>query len=322
MGKTADLCGRRFGKLTVIENTGRQEDRYWLWLCTCDCGGRVVANTKRLTRGTVSNCGCEKKNSPSPGPIPDDLTGRRYGRLTVLGLDKQREGGKSSWLCQCDCGNQCSVTAYSLHYNKRKSCGCLHRELDVGRKDDLTGRVFGRLTVLGPAKARDKKGAELWLCRCECGTEVRVSQDSLTGGAYKSCGCIRQEQQATLHENLTFVGNTCLEMLERRKSRADNTSGFRGVSKGPEGKWLVTIGLQSKRYYIGLYSDFDYAVKARLHIEEALHDGFVEAYQTWQERAERDQSWAKQNPFCFNVVKSGGDFHINTVFGSTVVSAL
>lgn len=322
MGKTADLTGKRFGKLTVIEKTGKQEDRYWTWRCRCDCGREILVNTKRLTRGTVSHCGCEKKNAFSLGPIPEDLTGKRYGRLTVLRLDKQLDSGKTSWLCQCDCGNQCVVTGYSLHYKKRKSCGCLHRELDAGQTVDLTDQVFGRLRAIKPITLRDSNGATLWTCRCECGSEINVSQDSLVQGCYKSCGCVRQERQETLHENLTFVDKTCIEVLARRKSRSDNTSGFRGVSKGPDGKWLVTIGLQSKRYYVGLYASFDYAVKARLHIEEALHDGFVEAYQAWQGRAATDGAWAAENPFYFNVEKSGSDFHINTVFGSTVVSAL
>lgn len=322
MRKTADLTGKRFGKLTVIEKTGEQEDRYWTWRCKCDCGKEIVVNTKRLTRGTVSHCGCEKKNAASLGPIPDDLTGKRYGKLTVLRLDKYRDNGKSSWFCQCDCGNQCVVTAYSLHYKKRKSCGCLHRETDVGQETDLRNKVFGKLTALYPTEQQDRNGSVLWRCRCECGNTVNVSQDSLLQGHYRSCGCVRQELQNNLYENLTFVDNTCVEVLERRKSRSDNTSGFRGVSKGPDGKWLVTIGLQSKRYYVGLYSKFDDAVKARLHIEEALHDGFVEAYQTWHSQAADNESWANENPFYFNVVKSGSDFHIDTVFGSTVVSAM
>lgn len=322
MRKTADLTGKRFGKLTVMEKTGELEDRYWTWRCKCDCGRERIVNTKRLTRGSVSHCGCEKKNAASLGPIPEDLTGKRYGRLTVLRLDKQLDSGKTSWFCQCDCGNQCVVTAYSLHYKKRKSCGCLHREPDAGQAADLTNRVFGRLRAIAPTSLRDSNGSVLWKCRCECGSELHVSQDSLVQGCYKSCGCVRQERQENLHENLTFVDKTCIEVLARRKSRSDNTSGFRGVSKGPDGKWLVTIGLQSRRYYVGLYSSFDYAVKARLHIEEALHEGFVDAYQTWQGRAAADGAWAEENPFYFHVEKSGSDFHIDTVFGSTVVSAL
>ena len=86
------------------------------------------------------------------------------------------------------------------------------------------------------------------------------------------------------------------------------------------GKWLVTIGLQGKRYYVGLYSDFNNAVKARLHIEEALHGGFIKAYQTWQRQVSKDSVWASENPFYFNVVKCGSDFHIDTVFENMVVS--
>lgn len=321
MRKTADLTGKRFGQLTVLEKTGEREDRYWTWRCRCDCGRELVVNTKRLTRGTVTHCGCQRKKPAASGPVPEDLTGNRYGRLTVLRLDKRLASGKTSWFCQCACGNQCVVTADSLYRGKRKSCGCLHREAEAAAETDLTGRVFGRLTVLGPASQRDSGGAALWQCRCGCGTELNVSQECLVQGYYKSCGCVRQEQQETLHENLTFVENTCLEVLERRKSRSDNTSGFRGVSRGPDNKWLVTIGLQGKRYYIGLYPVFEDAVKARLHIEEALHDGFVQTYQAWLGQADADDAWAKENPFYFNVVKRGGDFHIDTVFGSSVVSA-
>lgn len=322
MRATADLVGKRFGKLTVLEKTGEQENHYWTWRCRCDCGKEIVVNTKRLTRGTVSHCGCEKKNSASLGPIPEDLTGKRYGRLTVLRLEKQLDSGKTSWFCQCDCGNQCVVTSHSLHYKKRKSCGCLHREVTERQQADLTNQVFGRLTVVSPTSERDRAGSIIWMCRCECGTEIKVSQGRLYQGLYKSCGCVRQERQESLHDNLTFIDNTCVEVLERRKSRSDNTSGFRGVSKGPGGKWLVTIGLQGKRYYVGLYADFNYAVKARIHIEEALHDGFVEVYQKWKHQAEADQTWAKENPFYFIVEKYGSDFYINTTFGSTMVSTL
>lgn len=321
MSRSSDLTGRRFGKLTVIEKTGKQEDRYWIWLCRCDCGKEIAVNTKRLTRGTVSNCGCSKKNT-SFDPIPDDLTGKRYGMLTALRSERQLGSGKTSWLCRCDCGNECVVSAYSLHYGKRKSCGCLHREAGTGQAVDLTDRIFGRLTAIEPTKRTDSKGSVMWRCRCECGTEISVSANSLIQGHYRSCGCVRQEMQENLHDTMTFVENTCLEQLERRKYRSDNTSGFRGVSKGPDGKWMVTIGMQNKRYYVGLFRDFDDAVRARLRIEEALHDGFLEAYQSWQARAESDLGWADENPFYFNVVKNGHDFLIDTVFGSSTVSAV
>ena len=176
--------------------------------------------------------------------------------------------------------------------------------------------VFGRLAVLEPW------GGGMWKCRCDCGTELCVSQDHLLQGSFRSCGCAQLEQQNHLQQTMTFVDNTCLEVLERRKFRSDNTSGFRGVTRKPGDRWLVTIGMQGKRYYVGLYDDFDDAVKSRCHIEKALHHGFLETYRSWQNRAGMDDAWAKDNPFFFDVEKIGKDFHIHTVLGSTTVRAL
>ena len=59
MAKGKDLTGQRFGKLTVVEQTDQRQDRYVLWRCRCDCGGEVLASTKRLMRGTVKDCGMQ-----------------------------------------------------------------------------------------------------------------------------------------------------------------------------------------------------------------------------------------------------------------------
>lgn len=58
-----------------------------------------------------------------------DLTGRRYGRLTVLEIDKERTSRKTYWICQCGCGNKKSIRGDSL--GRVQSCGCLKREQDI-----------------------------------------------------------------------------------------------------------------------------------------------------------------------------------------------
>ena len=55
------------------------------------------------------------------------------------------------------------------------------------RFTDLTGKVFGRLTVIAFA------GKQRWHVRCECGTECVRSRGDLTSGDTKSCGCLRKE---------------------------------------------------------------------------------------------------------------------------------
>ncbi|SRR5712692_7924723 len=62
----------------------------------------------------------------------------------------------------------------------------------MGAFRDLTGQIFGRLTVLR-CVGRDKHRNALWLCRCECGKEVEVVRASLVRELTQSCGCLRQE---------------------------------------------------------------------------------------------------------------------------------
>lgn len=59
----------------------------------------------------------------------NDLTGMRFGRLTVLHrMANNDANNKVVWLCQCDCGRQTVVIGSLLNTGKTKSCGCLIRD--------------------------------------------------------------------------------------------------------------------------------------------------------------------------------------------------
>lgn len=58
-----------------------------------------------------------------------NLTGQRFGRLTVTkeaGRDAQK---RALWLCKCDCGNEKIVASYLLKRGSVKSCGCYAAEV-------------------------------------------------------------------------------------------------------------------------------------------------------------------------------------------------
>lgn len=61
------------------------------------------------------------------------------------------------------------------------------------KKIDLTGQVFGRLTVVQEAGI-DTRGEKLWMCECECGNVVNVLSSNLRTGHTKSCGCRRSDK--------------------------------------------------------------------------------------------------------------------------------
>ena len=62
----------------------------------------------------------------------------------------------------------------------------------MGKKLDLTGQVFERLTVIKEA-GKDKHGNYIWECQCKCGTKTKVLGQNLRKGSTRSCGCLAKE---------------------------------------------------------------------------------------------------------------------------------
>ena len=117
-----DFLGRRFGKLTVLELDHTDKHRNSYWLCECDCGNTRIVSRQNLLNGAVTCCSNCYDNI-------EDLTGLRFGRLTVIDFDRFDERRASWWLCECDCGNEISVRRNSLVSGQTKSCGCYSRDI-------------------------------------------------------------------------------------------------------------------------------------------------------------------------------------------------
>jgi hypothetical protein len=58
-----------------------------------------------------------------------EMTGKKFGKLTVLRNDGRNRHGFIFWLCLCDCGREVSVDGYLLRIGKTKSCGCIHKSM-------------------------------------------------------------------------------------------------------------------------------------------------------------------------------------------------
>lgn len=72
-----------------------------------------------------------------------DLTGQRFGRLTVIeraGADSHRQ---MLWKCVCDCGNETIVRGHALREREICSCGCFRKERS--RTHGLTGTRLYRI---------------------------------------------------------------------------------------------------------------------------------------------------------------------------------
>lgn len=138
-----------------------------------------------------------------------------FTRLTVIAKadDRVSTNGRvrKYWLCKCSCDRNKTIEVRSdgLIGGRTQSCGCLRDEVAkeqikkavaVGYKrtpEDLTGKVFGRLTVMSPAERTvTPKGRDLprWICSCKCGNDNFIAlHDSLKAGDAVSCGCVPPE---------------------------------------------------------------------------------------------------------------------------------
>lgn len=70
-----------------------------------------------------------------------DLTGQRFGRLTVIGYH-DTEKGMARWRCLCDCGNETIVYGGNLRRGYTQSCGCFRHECETERAE--RSRTHGR----------------------------------------------------------------------------------------------------------------------------------------------------------------------------------
>lgn len=124
--------------------------------------------------------------------------GNIYGLLTVIERDKSKPTGKGAfWICKCECGNTKSIRGDCLRNGHTQSCGCLKE------KEDLTGKTFGKLTVLYKTDKRDSGRHIYWHCKCECGTELDIVSISLKSNSTKSCGCLKSIGEEKISKILT-----------------------------------------------------------------------------------------------------------------------
>lgn len=94
----------------------------------------------------------------------------------------------------------------------------------MGKLDDMTGRIFGRLTVTDRAPTPQGETRAYWLCRCECGAIAAVAGKSLRNGNTQSCGCLAAEWSKAMGANPAFIAKRADSRTVHGHKRAGNAS--------------------------------------------------------------------------------------------------
>ena len=301
-----DLTGQRYGRLTVLapaENVGGRT----AWRCRCDCGRETVVRTSRLRSGHTKSCGCEPKGTFVDGTFVEMLAAKTLRRNNTSGVTGvEWRPSKQCWRAAiCFQGKRRYLGSYTRFEDaveaRRRAeevliepflaartgeppqaappkieevCPPAARDRG-GRRLDLTGQRFGRLTAVEPAENIGSMTA--WRCRCDCGRETVVTTGRLRNGQTTSCGCKPKG---------TFVDGTCVELLRSKTIRRNNTSGVTGVEWVPAvGKWKAVIFFKGKRHYLGCYEAFEDAVRARKEAEEEYFEPVLREFDGAERKA-------------------------------------
>lgn len=127
--KYSYLVGMKINKWTVLllekMVVGKDETPRLYAICECECGTVKPVLVKNLIKNRSRDCGCGRKKAV--GEIfSKDLTGQKFGKLTVLeDLKKRSKTGHKLYRCLCDCGNEIVLQTNQLSTHHTSSCGCL-----------------------------------------------------------------------------------------------------------------------------------------------------------------------------------------------------
>lgn len=162
-----------------------------------------------------------------------DITGERFGGLTVIRRDGTTKSGAAAWLCKCDCGQYTTAAGNHLRQGLVKSCGCARK---AAHRIDITGQKFGMLTAIEPIYGEVTK----WRCLCDCGNETVVRLANLRSGHVISCGCASSRLYAGsdnpsykhghAHCRLYGVWASMIQRCENKNNKAFKNYGGRGIT--------------------------------------------------------------------------------------------
>lgn len=157
----------------------------------------------------------------------------------------------------------------------------------MGTHIDLTGRKFGRWTVVAFAGRRGNipTGQSLWECECECGQKKTVLYSSLMSGRSNSCGCIRKEglrarathgkSKSSEYAIWSAIKTRCLNVKHPSYARY----GGKGITIDP--RWLGKEGFDR------FFADLGPRKNARMIIERKdMTKGYSKENCRWATRAE------------------------------------
>lgn len=252
MSEVSVLIGEKFGLLTV-ERIYKDKNGRGKCMCICVCGKRSHVFISNLKGGKTKSCGHLEESNRKQFR---DISGTRFGDVTALTPTAYRKDKSIVWLCRCICGQEIKLSLRQLTRGECTKC----RQWKIAQ---YLGEKIGELTLLSFNANTNK-----FRCECSCGSMVDVPKHNIWNGHTKSCGHLKKR------DHFTRVNGIVVSRLTAKRSK-NNTSGYKGVSKNKQGKWVAYITIGKKRYTLGQYQELQAAVEARQKAEEKYFEPII-----------------------------------------------
>lgn len=192
-----------------------------------------------------------------------DLTGQRFGRLEVISFAGQNKWGAADWLCRCDCGNMCTITAPSLKVGNTRSCGCITKELQKDLKTTHGMHKHPAYRVWASARSRthnindqrweDYGGRGITMCQEWADSFEAFWADM--GPTYKTGLSIDRVDNDLGYYKENCKWDTESVQAHRQRKQKGCSSQYIGVNfHKPAKKYRVEIRCQGVAEYLGLFS--------------------------------------------------------------------
>ena len=261
MSKIYNLVGRKVGNLTVEslnESDGTRDGTKWNLICKC--GGSIVLEHVSITSKSKRTCGC--------GIRKFGIVGTQYGKLKVVdeSLVKDHSGVRSV-LCDCECGTKnYKVRLNNLTSGNTTSCGCQFGTHKMS--DTRTYRIWESMK----RRCRERL-KESFPYHAGKGVTVCERWDSFENFFSDMGECPDGLSLDRIDVNGNYEPSNCrwaTNSLQGYNKGIDpnNTSGKSGVSFYSRlGKWSSEIHVDGEHIRLGIFSNFEDAVKARKEAE-------------------------------------------------------
>lgn len=158
------------------------------------------------------------------------MVGASFGKLTVLERTRKVQSPNGSWgqyvMARCSCGAEPFEVLWSS-IKKMTDCKTCRKP---NRALDLSGEVFGHLSVISFTGKIDGNKSRVWLCKCECGNLTEKGAGYLCHTSNASCGCDFSKENLYTHGMAkTPTHRSWAAMLARELNKNGQYPGYEDV---------------------------------------------------------------------------------------------